>query len=85
MKLLSQLPALIAKISELVARDVTSDVEVIQTTAFPLLKFSHALRPRAPLATTLNVSAIIATDGSVANGAASVVLRGRVNEGCGMD
>jgi len=45
MKLLSALPSLVAKIGDLVQRDVTSDIEIHQEAVFPLLLMPGVKRP----------------------------------------
>ena len=65
MKLLSSLPALIAKITDLVDRTVTSDIEVLQQTFFPLLRFSGPVRPTPASVNVLTQSGIVTIDSSV--------------------
>jgi len=58
MNLLSSFPSVLAKIGDLVERDVVSNVEVHQEALFPLLKFHHPLRVGiAPSTNLLVVSA----------------------------
>ena len=77
MKLLSSLPALIAKITDLVDRTVTSDIEVRQEAFFPLLDLPHTLRTTPLSANVLNASGIITTEATVSNGGAfSITLCG---------
>ena len=81
MKLLSSLPALIAKITDLVDRTVTSDIEVLQQTFFPLLRFSGPVRPTPASVNVLTQSGIVTMQGIVANGGAAQVTLCGLREG----
>lgn len=70
MKLLSALPALLAKISELVDRNVTSDITVLQEADFPLLPFPFPYRIKPTFGTTLQGESTSASQAwTVANAA----------------
>lgn len=73
MKLLTNFPSVLAKVSDLVERNVTSDIEVRQSTDFPLLRMPQAFR----IVLTSDITTV-QTDSFAADVAGQVLALGTV-------